>query len=274
MPNNSVCFTKKNSFPDISKDLENASIPIYATSNPLNYIFQKLNISLDNFFPVFPNQNLHINFTETEVKEVIKSMKKFSTPSSTGRSKLFYLFLYNFSPSLFTKAINQLARIKDLSSPKYAWIKNCNIFIPKKGKERNLCESYRPISLLEVLYEIISKLLSLRFTPFLDEILLPTQFGFTKNQTLNQCSTNVLLLTKELTDPKKYPKAILMFCDIKAAFTYTLTLHCVLHHLFIMFTRYLLLYLINQTIPSIPDDSILPLQFSNDKEVETFFYIF
>ena len=269
-------------------------------------------------------------------------MKNFSTPGPTGRAKLFYLFLYNFSPSFFTKAINQLARVKDLSSPKYAWIKNRNIiFIPKKGKDRNLCESYRPISLLEVLYKIISKLLSLRLTPFLDEILLPTQFGFTKNRTLNQCSTNVLLLTEELTDPKKYPKAILMFCDIKAAFDSVLpnTINLIIkhifpnsilpqmlhnlcnrgtatcnisgqiskpialdigsgqgdpssvyrfnlaHHLFIMFTRYLQLHLINQTIPSIPgttekhepilfaDDSILPLQFSNDKEVETFLYI-
>ena len=333
---------EKTSFPDFSEDLESASIPCNAISNPLNYIFQKFNISLDNFFPVFPNQNLHINFTESEVKEVIKSMRNFSTPGPTGRAKLFYLFLYNFSPSFFTKAINQLARVKNLSSPKYAWIKNRNIiFIPKKGKDRNLCESYRPISLLEVLYKIISKLLSSRITPFLDEILLPTQFGFMKNRTLNQCSTNVLLLTKELTDPKIYPNASLMFCDIKAAFDSVLpnTIDMILkhifpnsmlpqmlhnlcnkgtatcnisgqiskpfpleigssqgdpssvyrfnlaHHLFIMFTRYLQAYLINQTIPSIPgttekhepilfaDDSILPNQFSNVKEVETFLYI-
>ena len=119
-------------------------------------------------------------------------MKNFATPGLSNRGKLHYLFLFNLYPSFFTNAINQLILQDNLSSPNLAWIKNRKIiFIPKKNKNKNLCEAYRPISLLEVLYKIISKLLISQVTPFLDEILLPTQFGFTKNRTLNQASFSI-----------------------------------------------------------------------------------
>ena len=226
---------KKTSAPDFTNDLKNASIPLDTKNDPISYIFKKFNLSFDNFFPSFPTENLHIKFTESQIKETISSMKNFATPGLSNRGKLHYLFLFNLYPSFFTNAINQLILHENLCSPNLAWIKNRKIiFIPKKNKEKNLCEAYRPISLLEVLYKIISKLLISQVTPFLDEILLPTQFGFTKNRTLNQASFSILQVVEELMNHEKYPNASIIFCDMAAAFDSVLpmTINKILKHIF------------------------------------------
>ena len=104
-------------------------------NDPITYIFKKFNLSFENFFPSFPTQNLHIKFTESQIKETITSMKNFATPGLSNRGKLHYLFLFKFNPSFFANAINQLTSLENLSSPNLAWIKNRKIiFIPKKIK--------------------------------------------------------------------------------------------------------------------------------------------
>ena len=64
----------------------------------------------------------------------------------------------------------------------------------------------------------MSKLLLNIISPTFDEILSENQFGFMPRRSLNQASTNTLLMVKELSNKQKYPDAVLLFLDICSAF--------------------------------------------------------
>ena len=80
----------------------------------------------------------------------------------------------------------------------------------------------------------MSKTLMHFITPFLDEIVSKTQFGFTPTRTLNQASLNTLLLTEYLKTSTECKNPVLIFFDIKSAFDsiFPETVHSILSHLF------------------------------------------
>ena len=55
-------------------------------------------------------------------------------------------------------------------------------FIPKKGKARDKIKCLRPISLLNVLYKLLSKILSTRLSAVLEPIINRDQTGFIKGR--------------------------------------------------------------------------------------------
>lgn len=52
------------------------------------------------------------------------------------------------------------------------------VLIPKPHKDHELCESYRPISLINVYAKIIAKILALRLNKVIESIIHPDQMGF------------------------------------------------------------------------------------------------
>ena len=54
--------------------------------------------------------------------------------------------------------------------------------ILKKNKDPIHCDSYRPISLLNVDVKILAKLLALRLDKFIPQIISPDQMGLIKNR--------------------------------------------------------------------------------------------
>ena len=208
--------SQKTAAPDFSDDMLDLGIQSENESDPLDFIFNKFNLSFSDFFPTLHNQIPRISISQQNIKDVLLTMKTGSSPGPTGRGKQFYSFLFNHNPLFFTQAINQLLQIKNLADSNHAWIKKRKIiFILKKGKDKLHCSSYRPISLLENLYKIMSKLLMNIITPSLDEILSENQFGFMPNRSLNQASTNTLFMVNELA---RYPNAVILFLDICSAF--------------------------------------------------------
>jgi hypothetical protein len=53
--------------------------------------------------------------------------------------------------------------------------------IPKE-KEANFADKFRPISLCNVIYKIITKILANRLKPILQEIIYPKQGGFVEGR--------------------------------------------------------------------------------------------
>ena len=59
---------------------------------------------------------------------------------------------------------------------------------PKSGKARNLLKNWRPISLLNTTYKLISLCVTNRVRPILDRIISPEQKGFLSGRSISDCT--------------------------------------------------------------------------------------
>ncbi len=118
--------------------------------------------------------------TRDEVLQALQTAKVHSAPGPSGQTLGFYKFIFHQIPYLFTRCMNVIAFCDDiLDSASLQWIKQRRIiYIPKPGKDPLSPNSYRPLSLLEVLYKIPAKILTDRIGRILPDISYPDQCGF------------------------------------------------------------------------------------------------
>ena len=132
--------------------------------------------------PVELKEKHEAPFTMEEMKLAIKQMSRNKTPGPSGLTADFYkVFCCKFEEILFA-AITALAEEKKL--PK-EWRKAIINLIPKGHKDSRLLENLCPISLLDVSYKIIEKMISNRLEESLDHIINLDQKGFRKGQRMS-----------------------------------------------------------------------------------------
>ena len=56
--------------------------------------------------------------------------------------------------------------------------------IPKSGESANDISKWRPITLLNIVYELLAKIVACRLTPLLPQLIYPSQTGFVRNQSI------------------------------------------------------------------------------------------
>ncbi len=117
--------------------------------------------------------------TSLEVEAAINEAQEVSAPGPTGQTITLYKLLFQEIPDIFTAAMNQLVFNHELAShAMFQWIKERKvIYIPKKPSSTSPGD-YRPLSMLEVLYKIPSRILARRLTTALPEIIGEHQHGF------------------------------------------------------------------------------------------------
>lgn len=154
---------------------------LYTSENMVN------KVQLDNFFmslnlpSVSPelSKNMDSNITIEELTIAAKSMQGGKCPGPDGYSLEFYKkFLHKLAPILvdmFNESIGLHKLPQTLSQASIS-------LILKKNKNPLSCASYRPISLLNVDFKLLSKLLALRLESSLQTIIHPDQTGFIKNR--------------------------------------------------------------------------------------------
>ena len=88
--------------------------------------------------------------------------------------------------------------------------------IPKDENNLTTLSNWRPITLLNVDYKILAKVIAKRIEPVLPKLIHPDQTGFIKGRFIGQ---NIRLLNDlmECTDDQKVP-GILLFIDFEKAF--------------------------------------------------------
>jgi hypothetical protein len=118
--------------------------------------------------------------TRDEVRQALQTAKAHSAPGPTGQTIGFYKFIFQQIPYLFTRCMNVITFWDDiLDSAALTWIKQRKvIYIPKPGKDPLSPSSYRPLSLLEVLYKIPAKIMTDRIGTILPTISYADQCGF------------------------------------------------------------------------------------------------
>lgn len=114
-----------------------------------------------------------------EVQEAIRSMQSGKVPGPDGYATEFYkTFSSDLAPMLL--AMYSEALSKGQLPPTLRQASIC--LSPKKDKDLLLCESYRPISLLNGDYKVLAKCLAKRLEKVLQHIISPDQTGFVQGR--------------------------------------------------------------------------------------------
>ena len=179
------------------------------------------NILIENYSPFDMVKQLDITdrdsceglITEQECKLAIESLAKNRSPGNDGLTVEFYLMFFEHIKDILTSSFN-IAHVRGelSSSQKQAVI----TLINKKGKDRQLIENWRPISLLNVDYKIASKAISKRLHNIIPKLVDISQTGFVKNRLIGD-TVRVLNDIIELSQSRKENVTLLMI-DFEKAF--------------------------------------------------------
>lgn len=95
-----------------------------------------------------------------------------------------------------------------------SWNQALIAVIPKSGKDKTECSSYRPISVLNIDYRIFGTILAKQLEPILPELIDTDQTGFVKNR---QTHDNIRR-TLHQTNYMKNIESIVLSLDAEKAF--------------------------------------------------------
>ena len=111
-------------------------------------------------------------------EECIKAVKTFKCNKSPGNDGITIEFYKKFWPKLETVLIDSLNFSFEQGELSVTQRQAVITLIEKQGKDRNLIKNWRPISLLNVDYKILTKVLALRIKSILPEIINRNQTGY------------------------------------------------------------------------------------------------
>ena len=90
------------------------------------------------------------------------------------------------------------------------------ILLPKPDKDKSVLNNWRPISLLNQVYKILSGALTERLKPALEYIIHPDQKGFVSGRYLGECIRNVYDVVDYAKNRKRV--GLLLLIDFEKAF--------------------------------------------------------
>jgi hypothetical protein len=160
---------------------------------------------------------LEEEFTMQEVKQAIQEANEVSAPGPSGQTIAFFKLLFLAIPAVMTAALNQLVFVPHLQEAEdFRWIRHRKVvYIPKISQPATPSD-YRPLSMLEVLYKIPSRILAARLSRILPTIIGPHQHGFMAQRGIQEPS---LLATHLIQDAVHYSKPLqLVSFDMEKAF--------------------------------------------------------
>jgi len=157
-------------------------------------------------------------FQIEEVRQALKQADNNSAPGPSGQTIGVFKYIFSIIPETMTRALNELTFVPGLhESACFKWLKERHIiYIPKVGKPADRPENLRPLSLLETLYKIQTRILSTRLVKTLDQVLVADQHGFRPGRSTQTCSLPFLETIHEANSTGK-PLQLLSI-DIKSAF--------------------------------------------------------
>ena len=164
--------------------------------------------------------------TEEELKSAVKEMKKDSAPGKDGLPLEFYQMFWRQLKGPLLKSYLYSHEKGHLSYSERVGI----ITLLHKGKElpTYMLSNWRPISLTNVDYKILAKVLSMRTDTVISKLIGNQQTGFLKGR-------NISLMHRQIDDilslyRKSNTPGILLAIDFKQAFD-TLNVNCILKSL-------------------------------------------
>ena len=157
-------------------------------------------------------------FNHDEIKRTLRKTKTRTAPGHSGDTISMYRLIYAIMPNMMLKGINEFYGNKDMQDDQqYEWIKDKKvIYIPKPGRAKNSIKGYRPLSMCETLYKIISKTATHRINLSLESSIDIDQSGFVPGRSTHHAIT-VALNTIAEAELETKPLQIVAI-DLESAF--------------------------------------------------------
>lgn len=173
----------------------------------------------------FLNSNTIPVITETEkndcdqpitLLELEKALLTFKNDKSPGNDGLSYEFYKQFWNIIKQPLLDCFLYSFDKDELSNSQKQSLITLLEKPGKNRMHLENWRPISLLNFDYKILTKLLSYRIQKYLPKLIHPNQSGFVKGRFIGD-AVRIIQDMLEFTNKKDIP-GLLLFIDFEKAF--------------------------------------------------------
>jgi exonuclease III len=151
--------------------------------------------------------------TYDEIGRALKDLKNGKTPGTDGFPPDFYKFFWKDIGNLVYESIIQTERKGEMSIDQRRGVIN---LIPKKDKDLRYLKNWRPISLLNTDYKILTKTLASRLKKILPSVIHPDQVAYLKGRYIGQ-NIRTIIDIMEYTKEKKL-EGIIAFLDFEKAF--------------------------------------------------------
>jgi hypothetical protein len=132
------------------------------------------------------NELLMADFTPEEIKEALNSIGDMKAPGPDGIPSVFYKHFWEVVREQITKEVLEVLRGGQIPE---GWNETTIVLIPKVPRPEKTKDLW-PISLCNVLYKIVSKVLANRLKQILPEIISPAQSAFVPGRLI---SDNILI---------------------------------------------------------------------------------
>jgi hypothetical protein len=117
------------------------------------------------------NEVLAREFTREEIKEALDGIGDLKAPGADGMPALFYKHFWE------TVVVDEVLNVLQGGNIPEGWNETIVVLIPKVQTPESM-KDLRPISLCNVVYKLISKVLANRLKCILDEVISPNQSAF------------------------------------------------------------------------------------------------
>jgi hypothetical protein len=154
------------------------------------------------------NEKLLAPFSPEEVKKGAFSIGDFKAPGPDGLHAVFYKRFWNICGDEITK---EVLHALDMGIIPNGWNDTTVVLIPKVD-DPELVTQYRPISLCNVIYKIISKMLALRLKGILPDVISPMQSAFVPGRLITD---NVLVAYESIHAIKNKRSGSNGLCAVK-----------------------------------------------------------
>eukprot|EP00253_Pinus_taeda_P031123 PITA_31123 len=143
-------------------------------------------INIVGHFPKFLNEDeseaLFDPVTPRELESTLKWFKREKSPGLDGWTIEFYITFYDLLSNDLLRVVEECK----VSGSLYNAVNSTFIALIPKSDSPSSFDDYRPISLCNVLYKIISKIIANRLRPILSRNIAPQQFAFLKHRQIHE----------------------------------------------------------------------------------------